>query len=248
MSKVVLMYHDVYRDSVLESGFPYESTSQYKLRLEEFESHVKAVREYCDAHDNIEVVFTFDDGGVSFLTLVAPVLEKYNFRGIFFISTKYLNTPTFLTNDQLLELVQRGHVIGSHSHSHSILTDLSNEEIENEWRESIKHLCSYIHGDVIASIPQGYGNAAVVRNALKVRIKELYTSVPTIKTEQVEDMLIFGRYVVYQGMTSDDVINIIANRWKRRVMYAKWYLLLSFKAILGKKYDVFKAFILKIIH
>lgn len=248
MSKIVLMYHDIYCDSVLESGFPYKSTSQYKLRVDEFESHVKAVKEYCDVHDNVEVVFTFDDGGVSFFTLAAPMLEKYGFRGIFFISTKYLNTPTFLTNDQLSELVQRGHVIGSHTHTHSILTDLSNEEIENEWSESIKCLSRYIRDDVIASIPQGYGNTAVVKKALKARIRELYTSVPTIKIEQVEDMLIIGRYVVYQGMTSDDVINIIANKWRRRMMYAKWCLLSGFKTILGKKYDVFKAFILKIIH
>lgn len=53
------MYHDIYRDSVKESGFQNSSAFQYKVQLDEFEKHVVAVSEYCKKHTNVEVEFTF---------------------------------------------------------------------------------------------------------------------------------------------------------------------------------------------
>ena len=94
MNKIALMYHDVYKQSGTESGFQNESAFQYKISEEEFESHVKEISKYC-VNNNVDVLFTFDDGGISFLTIIAPILEKYNQKGIFFISTQYIDTPLF---------------------------------------------------------------------------------------------------------------------------------------------------------
>lgn len=74
--KIVLMYHDLYIQSGTESGFQNESAFQYKIQADEFEKQVKAVVDYCREHIEVQVDFTFDDGGVSFLTLAAPILEN----------------------------------------------------------------------------------------------------------------------------------------------------------------------------
>lgn len=234
------MYHDIYREWVSESGFQNTSAFQYKVQADEFEAHVVAISEYCGNHPELEVEFTFDDGGCSFYTLAASILEKYNLKGTFFISTSYLDTPLFLTMEQLQLLVKCGHRIGSHSHTHPALTNLSNEEIAEEWDTSLRILKKYAISDIIASVPNGDGNEVVFQKALNAGIKELYTSVPTTKTDNFNGMKVIGRYVVYQGMSTGDVMSIVRSKNKRRMMYAKWWLLQMMKRILGNNYNRLK--------
>lgn len=85
MQQIVLMYHDVYRDSPSESGFQNNTAIKYKVNTKRFEEHVSAVYDYLRNKrlPANTVDFTFDDGGVSFLTGAAPILEKYGFEANF---------------------------------------------------------------------------------------------------------------------------------------------------------------------
>lgn len=246
MKKVVLMYHDLYFHSPSESGFQNGSAFQYKIQVNEFEKQVEAVVEYCRKHPETEVEFTFDDGGVSFLTLATPILEKYGLRGTFFISTAYLNTPLFLTTEQVAELVKRGHRIGSHSHTHPVLTELGEERIAEEWHKSVGILKDYASSETIASIPNGNGDKTVMQKAAEAGIRKLYTSVPATRVTNLGGMQIWGRYVVYQGMTVGDVMAIVANRNRRRIMYSRWLCLLLIKSLLGKHYNSLKSLIFRV--
>ena len=93
------MYHDVYLNNILESGFQRDCDLPYKLQASFFEEQVKQCAEYCKERGlpNDTIVFTFDDGGKSFYSVAAPILDKYGYKGVFFISSKYIGTPTFLT-------------------------------------------------------------------------------------------------------------------------------------------------------
>lgn len=243
--RIVLMYHDLYLHSPAESGFQNESAFQYKIQVDEFEKQVKNIVQYCQKHPEMEVEFTFDDGGISFLTLAAPILEKYGLRGIFFISTSYLNTPRFLTTEQLDKLVKRGHHIGSHSHTHPVLTDLKKERIAEEWHMSVEILKNYVLGETIASIPNGNGNKAVMQTAVEAGIQRLYTSIPTMSIMNLENMQIIGRYVIYQGMSVEDVMAIVTNRNIRWIMYSRWLCLQLIKGVLGKHYNSLKQLVFR---
>ena len=245
MAKIVLMYHDLYIQSGAESGFQNESAFQYKIQVDEFEKQVKAVVDYCREHIEIQVDFTFDDGGVSFLSFSSPILEKYGLKGIFFISTEYINTPLFLSSAQLQELSDRGHHIGSHAHSHKPLTTLSENEITKEWVNSINLIKPYTTTNISASIPNGDENSIVRKKALEAGINKLYTSVPTTRTKRFYGMPVFGRYVIYQGMTSTDVIAIISNKHHRNKILLKWRLLSLTKNILGNKYNKIKVLLFR---
>ena len=248
VKKVVLMYHDIYRHSPTESGFQDEAAFQYKIQVDDFESQVKAVVAYCKIHPNIEVEFTFDDGGISFLTLAAPILEKYGLRGIFFISTAYLNTPLFLTDKQLSELSMRGHRIGSHTHTHPSLIHLNAETVTQEWNKSVEYLKDFFKESTIASIPRGDVNHVVVQKAKDAGITLLYTSVPTIKCSVKEGVQLRGRYVIYQGMNVADVMNIVCSDKHRRLIYLRWMILHMAKQLLGNQYNSLKSFYFKIKH
>lgn len=239
--KIALMYHDVYTETPHESGFQNASAFQYKISVSEFEAQVKAISEYCKKNIDTEVEFTFDDGGISFLNVIAPILEKYNQKGIFFITTKFLNTPLFLDDKQLEELHRHGHIIGSHSHSHNEMSKLNDEEINNEWKKSLRILQKFTSNDIYASIPNGDTRNYVELSAEKHKIKKLYTSTPTTKNNCRGNMDLIGRYVVYQGMTSKEVLTIISSFSCRKKMYLKWYVLRIIKLLFGNKYNKIKS-------
>ena len=237
---VVLMFHDIVTLNDMSSGFQNANAFQYKVEEKFFEEQVKALQ-------GKDVVFTFDDGGVSFLTKAAPILEKYGLKGVFFISTKYVGTPGFLTKEQVKELEERGHVVGSHSHSHpQNMAVLSEREIDAEWRESCKVLKGILgHEVACASIPNGYGSKVIYQSAREAGIKELYTSVPTTKSAQKDGLTTIGRYVVHRDMSVEDVVLMVTESGRRRRMYLRWWVLELVKKVLGSGYDRVKALLIK---
>lgn len=234
------MYHDIINDCDKSSGFQNESAFQYKVQENVFEEHLRAL-------EKKDVVFTFDDGGVSFYTKAAPLLEKYGRRGVFFIATDYIGTAGFLSIEQILDLHKRGHIIGSHSCSHpENMSSLKNENIQNEWTESAAVLMRIIGRAVTtASIPNGYSSTEIIRAAQSAGYKELYTSEPTTKTILSGSMCLIGRYVVHDNMSAADVLRIIDSKGYRRKLEVRWRLLTVLKAILGNKYNKVKSLLVK---
>ena len=234
------MYHDIVTIDDKMSGFQNESAFQYKVEEDAFEEQVKALQ-------GKDVVFTFDDGGMSFLTKAAPILEKYGRKGIFFISTKYINTPGFLSTEQVRELAIRGHVIGSHSHTHpDIFTRLSKEEIIQEWAMSSAVLSEILERPIsTASIPNGYGSKEILDAAIEQGYQSIYTSLPTTKTTPYRGSEVIGRYVVHDSMTTFDVLRLVTSRGYQLKMSFKWQLLNLVKKVLGSSYDSIKA---KLLH
>ncbi len=68
------------------------------------------------------VMITFDDSRVEHSTIAAPVMEKYGFRGVFFIMTITYNKKNYMTTDEIAALAKTGHVIGLHSWDHTMVT------------------------------------------------------------------------------------------------------------------------------
>jgi len=67
------------------------------------------------------IMITFDDGDEEQYDLGAPELEKYGFKGVFFIMTTSIGRKGFkhyMDSKQIKELSDRGHVIGAHTWDH----------------------------------------------------------------------------------------------------------------------------------
>lgn len=237
---IYLMYHDVVTKNDSSSGFQNQSAFQYKISEETFENHVRLLKDS-------EVCFSFDDGGDSFITRIAPILEKYGKTGLFFISTKYIDTPGFLTSDQIRDLSNRGHIIGSHSHSHpQNISILPKCDIFNEWKTSISILSSILGKPVsIASIPNGYESRNVILCAKEVGITDLYTSRPVTHITVKDDVRLFGRYVIHSKTPNDLLFNLQQSKYLRFKLHLKWILLEIVKSVLGNFYNKFKTIITK---
>lgn len=253
------MYHDVVENGQeAVSGFVSADANLYKLDIEKFNSHLKALTESLktkpsgvfeveEAENGTPLFITFDDGGRSAYTHVAPLLEKQNWRGHFFIATDYIDTPTFLSSNEIRELRNRGHVIGSHSASHPLrFAACSKDEILREWRVSLEKLSDVLKEKVfVASIPGGLYSRQVAESASRAGIKKLFTSEPTTKTWQVGDTTCFGRYTI-QRQTSAETVSAIACGAKlpRLQQYLFWNAKKAIKTVGGENYLKFRNWLL----
>lgn len=245
--QIILMYHDIYKHDTSESGFQNATALKYKVRSDEFEKQVKSVSGYLSRKNlpKSSVIFTFDDGGESFFTLAAPILEKYDFKGTFFITTGFIGSKGFLNADQIKDLESRGHIIGTHSHSHpERMNSMSEEEIADEWHYSNMILSEILHNPIeTASIPNGYASKDVVRCMIKSGIKKIYTSNPTTKTFKYNKAEVIGRYVITENDTDSKIISIISSARTRYAKYLRFKILGWAKTLLGNAYlEIRKSF------
>lgn len=239
MERVVLMYHDVYKSDPAESGFRRERDYPYKVSLGMFERQVKAIHNYCQANNlpKESVVFTFDDGGCSFFHLIPDVLEKYGYVGHFYVTTKYIGTEGFMSAEDIKTLESRGHIVGSHAHTHEHLYKLTSEQVKDEWMQSTKILSEILEHPVTeASIPNGDTSNIVLRSCHESGLKEIYTSRPTTKLSVYKGMQIHGRYVVLCDTTDEYLLSIIGSSFTQKLLSLKWSAIYCVKKILGDKY------------
>ncbi len=208
------MYHDIVEsENWKSSGFAGSDADIYKLDRNVFAAHLerlkinnispKTVFEAINQPNQSDVLMTFDDGGESAYTDAAELLEKFNWRGHFFVATDFIDSATFLKRKQIRELHNRGHIIGSHSASHPTrMANCTRSQMINEWQESVKKLSDIIGDSVtVASVPGGYYSTDVAKTASECGIKFLFNSEPTTQLFVVDKCKVLGRYTIQQSLT-----------------------------------------------
>jgi peptidoglycan/xylan/chitin deacetylase (PgdA/CDA1 family) len=205
---VALIYHDVAAASRQdECGFPGPVAARYKLEPAQFEAHLDAIAATGVTvgllGSTCQAALTFDDGGASALHAAAS-LERRGWRGHFFITTGRIDTPGFLTAAQVGELAQRGHAVGSHSHSHpTYMGSLSAAELATEWRSSREALAEILGAPPdTAAVPGGFLSADVITQAASAGYRLLLTSQPTTRSSAHDGMRVHGRFTIWAATTS----------------------------------------------
>lgn len=64
------------------------------------------------------VVLTFDDTDEEQYSIAAPEMDKYGFKGVYFIMTISIGRPNYMTKEQIKELSDKGHTIAGHTWDH----------------------------------------------------------------------------------------------------------------------------------
>lgn len=78
------------------------------------------------------VMITFDDTHEEHFTVAARLLEKYRYRGVFFIMTVCIGKKKYLTTQQIGMLAEKGHFIGNHTYDHPMITSLTGKQWEQQ--------------------------------------------------------------------------------------------------------------------
>lgn len=122
------------------------------------------------------VAITFDDGYLSNFELARPILARHGMPGTVFVPTDYVGGPPMswpgidrwigtssedelrpMSWDQLRGLADQGWEIGSHTKSHPRLTQISDQQLEDELGES-RTVCERELGVACTSVAYPYGD------------------------------------------------------------------------------------------
>ena len=237
------MYHDVYVKDKHESGFKTNS-GRYTISEKAFENQIHGILMALSRRgiDSKYVQFTFDDGGVSFYNVIAPILEKYNLRGVFFIATAYIGQDGFMSETQIKDLARRGHVIGGHSHTHQEYMNLMpKEDLLKDWE-----LCMSILRDKLgistsyASLPNGFCSNEMLKIVSSTGFTDIYTSEPFEKPKLCDGYTLYGRYGIRDTMTVDYVTGIVMSKKTKTKIKIRKAVLSVAKKVLGKTYSLFR--------
>jgi peptidoglycan/xylan/chitin deacetylase (PgdA/CDA1 family) len=164
---------------------------------------------------------TIDDGGGSSIE-IARHLEKKNIKAYFFIPTKFIGNKGFLDKDEIKEINDMGHIIGSHSHSHpNPFCELTKNMIHLEVAKSKQILEQILGKDVDTfSVPGGEIRKDTLITLCDeiLELKEIYISTPYQGTYFLNSKIkqkIFGRLCIEKNMPYNTVSNYMAGKgWK----------------------------------
>ena len=86
-----------------------------------------------------KILFTVDDGLLSFYKNAWPILREKKIPFILFVNTREVGSYNYMNWDQIIEISKSDIVeIGNHSHSHEYLVDESPESIKKDILKSIE--------------------------------------------------------------------------------------------------------------
>jgi peptidoglycan/xylan/chitin deacetylase (PgdA/CDA1 family) len=242
MRPVSLLFHDVYESDPRESGFRSPAADRYKLSVPEFEAQLDGLAKLRvpDPASRFAAVLTFDDGGISYYTVIADRLEALGLRAHCFVSTDRIGDRGFLTPQQIRELDARGHAIGTHSASHPArFSALTTADMRREWSDSRQRLEEIVdHPVTVGSVPGGYFSRAVADAAAYAGLRTLYTSEPTTKPSMFDDLRVVGRFTIRRGHAPDMALRFAsAAPWARCGAWVGWNAKALVKPVLGASYS-----------
>jgi peptidoglycan/xylan/chitin deacetylase (PgdA/CDA1 family) len=137
----ILMYHYLGIPPTAEDRPYYVTPETFReqldlLRSEGFTTvdllHLANYLEHRTALPPQPVVLTFDDGHASFHETAAGALARAGCMATVFAITGRVGQQGYCTWDQLREVERAGHQVGSHTHTHPILTRLDDRSTTEE--------------------------------------------------------------------------------------------------------------------
>lgn len=212
----VLLFHDINQSS--RTGMQ-KNDSRYLLdwkkfkRIFEFKSDLGIAFEPINIITNChssksQIRITIDDGGGSCIK-IAKFLKTKNIKGYFFLVSDFIGKTNFLNVDEIKEIFNMGHVIGSHSHTHPHPFHLLNyDEILFEVKKSKTILEKIIQAPIKTfSVPGGEVNKNILKtlNDPILDLDEVYISTPYkgIKNFKFSNNIkIFGRLCIEAEMSN----------------------------------------------
>lgn len=143
------------------------------------------------------IMISFDDSRLAQYTMAAPLLEKYNFRGVFFIMTVCVNKPNYMSSTMLNDLATRGHVIAVHTYDHPIVKDIKGSGWRMEIKEPKMFLENIIHNCVdYFAYPYGPWTVECIAQLKKYKYKAAFQ---LAGKQSISDSIFTIRRLMVQG-------------------------------------------------
>lgn len=148
------------------------------------------------------VFITFDDGYVDNYEQAYPIMKKYGMKGTIFLVINLMNTPGYLTWDQVTEMGKNGMEFGSHTISHKPLTSFDQAGVHRELTQSKAVIEGYLGKPCIyIAFPEGKVNDMVLTETKAAGYKYAF-SVETGRDFPWDDHYDLDRVPMFEGPVS----------------------------------------------
>lgn len=155
------------------------------------------------------VMITFDDTSEEHYTIAFPELEKYGFKGAFFIMTVSIGRPGYMSKEQIKELSDKGHVIASHTYDHQNVRKYEGEDYDKQMVKPKEKLESIIGKKVdYFAFPFGEWKQAAIPELQKRHYKAAFQLVG--KRDSLDPLYTIRRMIVpgaWDGRTLNKWMN-----------------------------------------
>lgn len=145
----VLCYHHI-----RELQMPSRALNGYEVTVAQFKAQMKALADsgyqtvlpdqlynylvYGDPLPPKPVMITYDDTDEEQFSIAKPEMDKYGFKGVYFLMTISIGRPRYMTKEQIKQLADEGHAVASHTWDHHRVDRYKYEnEIEERGRKKI---------------------------------------------------------------------------------------------------------------
>ena len=124
------------------------------------------------------VLITFDDGYVDNYTSAYPILKQYNMKATIFMITNNIDkSSSYLTSNQIKELISNGVDVESHTANHEQLDILSKDQLEKTLLASKNTLEGITNKQIkYIAYPFGKSNSQVAAISKKLGYKMAFTT------------------------------------------------------------------------
>jgi len=142
------------------------------------------------------VMISFDDTSEEQFTVGAAELDKYSFKGVFFVMTISIGRPGYMSSEQLKALSDKGHVIASHTTDHHNVKKYSGEDWDFQLAKP-KNKLESITGKPVEyfAYPFGEWNETAIPELKKRKYKAAF-QLSSNKRDSIEPLYAIRRMIV----------------------------------------------------
>ncbi|MBC7829604.1 MAG: polysaccharide deacetylase family protein [Chitinophagaceae bacterium] len=152
------------------------------------------------------VMISFDDTSEEQFTVGAAELDKYGFKGVFFIMTISIGRPGYMSSEQLKALSHKGHVIASHTTDHHNVKKYTGDDWDFQLAKPKNKLEAIIGKPVeYFAYPFGEWNEAAIPELKKRKYKAAF-QLSSNKRDSIEPLYAIRRMIVpgtWDGVAMD---------------------------------------------
>ncbi|MEO8763903.1 MAG: polysaccharide deacetylase family protein [Ginsengibacter sp.] len=141
------------------------------------------------------VMISFDDTDEEQFTIGASEMQKYGFKGVYFIMTISINRPRYMSKEQLKQLADSGHAVESHTWDHHMVTKYKGADFDSQFVKPKKRV-EDITGKPAAyfAYPFGLWNQAAIPELKKAGYKMAF--ILSTKRDSTEPLYTMRRMIV----------------------------------------------------
>lgn len=140
------------------------------------------------------IVLTFDDGDYGVYKYAYPILEKYNFKSVLFLITKFVkyHTHFYMQRYEIEQMMKSGlFEIGSHTVDHVNLAKIPPEKALYELQQSKEDIKKYLNYDATSfCYPVGGFNSQVLEYVQECGYTMATTELPGMANQNQDHLLL----------------------------------------------------------